>query len=67
MDIVEFTERFFDVELKDWQKEHIRSLDETRRDANVRVIMPKHNGRHQVYIYMNQKELIPNGATNDCK
>lgn len=67
MDIVEFVERFFDVKLNEWQKNHIRMLEETRRDADIRVIMPRHNGRSQVYIYMNQKELIPNGTTNDHK
>lgn len=66
MDIVEFIERFMDIELKDWQKEYIRLLDETRRDADVRILMPRHAGRsHQMYIYMNQKELIANGTPND--
>lgn len=68
MDIVEFVERFMDIELKDWQKKHIKMLDETRRDADIRICMPKHNGRsHQMYIYMNAKELISNGSPNDCK
>ena len=67
MDIIEFAEKFMNVELKDWQKEHIRVLYDMRRDSNIRIVMPRHAGEHQVYIYMNQKELIPNGAANDCK
>lgn len=68
MDIVEFIERFMDIELKDWQKEYIKMLDETRRDADIRICMPRHSGRkHQMYIYMNAKELISHGTPNDCK
>ena len=67
MDIVEFAEKFMNVELKDWQKDHIRVLyDKYSKDGEIRIVMPKNAGRHQVYIYMNQiKELISNGATND--
>lgn len=64
MDIVEFAEKFMNVKLKDWQKEHIRVLDKLPRGAKI-VMAP----RGRVYIYVEQptKELIPNGATNDCK
>lgn len=64
MDIVEFAERFCGVELRDWQKEHIRVLEKLPRGAKI-VMAPK--GR--VYIYVDQptKELIPNGKTNDRK
>ena len=64
MVIVEFAESFMNVELKDWQKEHIRVLDKLPRGAKI-VMAP----RGRVYIYVDQptKELIPNGATNDCK
>lgn len=65
MDIVEFAEKFMDVELKEWQKDHIRTLDEMYQDSDIRIAMPRHAGRHRVYIYMNQKELIPNGKTYD--
>ena len=64
MDIVEFAEKFYDVKLTDWQKEHIRILERLPRGA--RLVMGR-NGR--VYIYVDQptKELIPYGQTNDCK
>lgn len=67
MDIVEFAERFFDIELKDWQKDHLRMLDKTRKDAGIRIVMPRHAGGSQMHIYMNQKELIANGSQNDSK
>lgn len=66
MDIVTFAESFMNVELKDWQKEHIRALyDKYSKDGNVRIVMPKNAGRQQVYIYMNSKELILNDTPND--
>ena len=65
MDIVEFAENFLGVEMKDWQKNHLRTLDEMRKDADIRIVMPKHNGRsQQMYIYMKAKELIANGSPN---
>ena len=68
MDIVEIAEKFYDVRLADWQKEHIRALDKLGEKTDVRVVMPRHNGRDQaVYFYLNTKELILNGKTNDCK
>ena len=67
MDIVEFAEKFMNVELREWQKIHLRTLDKLGKDADIRIVMPRHVGRHQVYIYMdNLKELIPNGTPNDC-
>lgn len=66
MDIAEFAEKFMDVELKDWQKKHIRELYKMSHAGAIRIVMPKDAGRHQAYIYMNLKELIPNGTTNDC-
>lgn len=68
MDIVEFAEKFMGVELLEWQKKHLRVLDELRKDADIRIVMPRHAGRKQVYVYMNAyKELISNGTTNDRK
>lgn len=68
MDIVEFAERFMNVELMDWQKKHIRTLyDMYHSHGSIRIVMPKNAGRHQVYIYMKSMELIPNGTTDDCK
>ena len=64
MDIVEFAERFMNVELKEWQKTHIRILDKLPRGA--KILMAPHG---RVYIYVDQpaKELIPSGKTNDCE
>ena len=47
MDIVEFAEKFYDVKLTDWQKQHIRTLYELGKKADVRISMPRHNGRDQ--------------------
>lgn len=62
MDIVEFVERFFDVELFEWQKEYLRSLDKMRTNGGIRFVSGR---KGQMFVYMNQKELIPNGKTND--
>lgn len=68
MDIVEIAENFYDVKLTDWQKEHIRLLDKLGEKTDIRVVMPRHQGRDQaVYFYLNAKELILNGTTNDDK
>lgn len=62
MDIVEFAEKFMNVELQDWQKDHIRLLYEKYQNNDIRIVMPKNAGRHEVYIYMNQmKGLIQHG------
>ena len=66
MDIVEFVEKFMGIELMEWQKIHLRTLDRLGKDADIRIVMPRHVGRRQVYIYMNPEELIPDGTTNDC-
>ena len=62
MDIIEFVERFMNVELREWQKEHIRILEKLPRGARI-VMAP----RGRVYIYVDQpaKELTPYGKTND--
>lgn len=64
MDIVEFAEKFMNVELKEWQKKHIRILEKMPRGAKI-VMAP----RGRVYIYVDQptKELVPYGQTDDCK
>ena len=64
MDIVEFAEKFMGVQLTDWQKRHFRFLYDLSRKGDVRVVMGK-NG--QVYTYFKMKELVLNGAPNDCK
>lgn len=66
MDIIEIAEKMYDIRLADWQKEHIRALDKLGKNADIRIVMPRHNGRDQaVYFYLNAKELILNGTTND--
>ena len=68
MDVVEFAEKFYGVVLKDWQKDHLRLLDEMRKDDDIRIVFPKHHGRsHLMYIYMDAKELTPNGKTTHRK
>jgi len=67
VDMVEFAEKFMNVELAEWQKQYIRLLEKLPRDIDIRVLMDRHS---RVYFYMNQnsfKELILNGETNDCK
>lgn len=53
MDIAEFAEKFMKVNLRDWQKKHIRALYEISRDNDVRIVMNRHAG---VYIYMKAKK-----------
>lgn len=68
MDIVEIAEKFMDIRLADWQKEHIRVLDKLGEKANIRVLVPNQSNRDQaVYFYLNTKELILNGKTTHCK
>lgn len=64
MDMVEFVEKFMNVELQEWQREHIRILEKLPRGAKI-IMAP----RGRVYIYVDQptKELIPNGKTHDSK
>lgn len=50
MDVVEFAERFMNVKLQEWQKEHIRVLEKLPRDA--KIVMAPHG---RVYIYMTER------------
>lgn len=66
MDIVEFAEKFYGVELYECQKELLRRMDELRHEGRVYFL----HGRKGPFIYIDktmQKELIPNGKTNDRK
>lgn len=57
MDIVDFAERFMNVKLTDWQKEHIRVLYEMSRDKDIRIVISRHIGESQarkMYIYMKE-------------
>lgn len=68
MDVVEFAERFYGAELPEWQKEHIRALYKMHMDAKIYICMPKHSGRRQALIHINNiKELLSNGTQNDSK
>ena len=68
MDIVEFAETRYGCELPEWQKKHIRMLDEMGKDAKIYIVMPAHAGRTQALIHLdNIKELFANGTQNDCK
>lgn len=61
MDIAEYAEKLMNVELPEWQKEHLRTLDKLRFDGDIHVIM---RSRKQVYIYLDQltrKGLIQHG------
>jgi hypothetical protein len=61
MDIVEFAERFMNIELKDWQKRHIRTLYELSRDNKIYICMAP-GGRVLTYLTPKTvKELINNG------
>jgi hypothetical protein len=53
------------VELQEWQKQHIYFLEKMPPHTNIRIAT---NRRGQVYIYMSpktQKELIQSGTTLD--
>ena len=66
MDIVEFVEKFYGVEMYECQKELLRRMDELRHEGGVYFL----HGRKGPFIYIDktmQKELIPNGKTNDRK
>ena len=68
MDVVEFAEKYYNVELPDWQKKYLRLLNEMRTPTTIHIVMPKDSGRTQAYIYIDQiKELLSNGAQNDSK
>lgn len=62
MDIVEFAERFMDVEIPEWQKNHIRTLYEVSRDNDIYIV----RGRYGFRTYVTPKtvkELTQNGET----
>ena len=64
MDIVEFAENICGVKLFEYQKEFLRKMNELRSDGKIYLLL----GRRGPYIYVDkqmQKELVPNGTTND--
>lgn len=61
MDVVEFAERFLNVELSEYQKQFLRDLENLGSKGDIRIVMDRHNG---VYIYLDKlarMELIQNG------
>ena len=63
MDMIEFVEKFMNIELNEWQKKYICFLEKMPRDAKIRIATGR---RGQMYVYMDQpttKELIQNGTT----
>ena len=68
MDIVEFAEKMVGYELPRWQQNYLRVLYEKCKDENVYIRILQNHGRSQFYTYIeNVKELVLNGAPNDCK
>ena len=66
MDIVEFAEKFLGVTLCEWQRNHLRTLDNLNVRGNIRVAMRMPG---EFYIYFDQqtqKELVQNGTTPNC-
>ena len=61
MDVVEFAEKFMNIELEEWQKQHLRTLENLGFDGDIRIVTGR---KGQVYIYLDrkvQKELVQNG------
>lgn len=68
MDIVEFAEKTYGVELYEWQKEYLRTLDRIyreRKDEKIVLVMPKGVGR--MFTYFKTKELLSDDQTNVVK
>lgn len=66
MDIVEFAERFFDTEIPEWQKNHIRTLYEVSKENDIYIV----KGRYGFRTYVTPKtlkELTQNGKTLDSR
>lgn len=61
MDVVEFAEKFMNIELLEYQKRVLRAFENLRSDGDIRIIKGR-DGR--IYIYPDkqvQKELIHRG------
>lgn len=61
MDVVEFAEKFMNIELLEYQKQFLRDLENLRSKGDIRIVYaPK--GR--VYIYLDKetrRELVNHG------
>ena len=64
MDIVEFVKSEYGVELFDWQKEYLRTLDREYNQGNIRIAVVS-RGVGRMLTYFKLKELIQDGKTND--
>ena len=67
MDVVEFAEKFMNIELFECQKQFLRDLENLRSNGDVRICYGRRGG---VYIYLDrktQKELIQNGQAFNCR
>ena len=63
MDIVEYAEKFYGMNLPDWQKDHLRRVYELSRDNDIQIIMGRYG---RVYTYLTPKtlkELTQSGKT----
>lgn len=61
MDIVEFVEKYMNIELFEYQKKFLRELDKLRSEGNIRMVCIP-TGR--TYIYLDkttQQELVKHG------
>lgn len=61
MDVVEFAEKFMNIELLEYQKQFLRDLENLRSDGDIRIVTGR---KGQNYIYLDrkaQRELIQNG------
>lgn len=66
MDIIEFAEKFMNIELLEYQKVCLREFEKLKADGKIRVVTGR---KGQCYIYPDQnviKELTQNGKTLDC-
>lgn len=66
MDVVEFVEREFDIELLEYQKRFLQGLADLGPDRCV-VLTSSRDGVYMYQWYNLLKELISNGSTNDSK
>ena len=61
MDVVEFAEKYMNIQLFEYQKQFLRDLENLRSDGDIKIIRGR-DGR--IYIYPDkriQRELINRG------
>lgn len=63
MDIVEFAEKFMNIELLEYQKICLREFEKLRSDGKIRIATGR-DGRSYIYLDKTmQRELTHNGTT----